>query len=147
MDDSANGIDGNGHHAVIASGAYVFAWALAVLAIALSITGSLLNWYRFGWFDEAIHAYFSFAATLLVSLYLYRDLLGPYRHHGVVLVCTVICVGLGLGVFWEWGEWFYDRFSGPANAIYGKTDTLGDLAMDALGALAAGLLMLVMLRR
>ncbi len=38
---------------------------------------------------------------------------------------------------WEVAEWAYDEMVRP-NAIRGKTDTIIDLIMDALGALAAG---------
>lgn len=130
------------------TGSYAFAWALLAAAVALSTAALFLGWYeRWHWFDEVIHAFSFFAATLLLSLYMYGDALTGYLRHRLVLMFAVLCVGLALGVFWEWGEWAYDHLSGKQNVIKGKADTLTDLIMDGLGALAAGLVMFGLLRR
>ena len=48
-------------------------------------------------------------------------------------------LGLGFGASWEVAEWAYDQLT-AGNAILGKPDTISDLRMDALGALAAAVL-------
>jgi hypothetical protein len=40
-------------------------------------------------------------------------------------------------VIWEVAEWAYDQVV-PENAILGKEDTIIDLIMDTIGAVAAG---------
>ena len=132
----------------VTPGAFGIGWALLFVAALLAVLGTVFNWYeRFAIFDEAIHAFAFFAISLLMGLCLYGDALTGRARHAAALVFVVMCLGLALGVFWEWAEWAYDHWSGTKNVIYGKTDTLGDLAMDGIGALAAGFVMLLMVRR
>ena len=140
--DSADGARARG-------GSFGLAWALVAVALVVSVVGYFLNWYqRFAYFDEAIHAFSFFSITLLTGLYLYGDALTGYARHKVLLVFTLLCVGLAMGVVWEWAEWGYDRLlADQSNAIKGKADTLADLLVDGAGALAAGIVMLALLRR
>lgn len=131
----------------VRSGGRALAWVLVAIAAALNIAGFVLNWYDRPWFDEAIHAFSLFAFTLLAAIYLYGRALAGYPRHKLLLVLTILCVGLALGVVWEWGEAAYDHLSGPKSTIKGKYDTQMDLLMDAVGALVAGLLMLALVRR
>lgn len=118
------------------------AWGLLVLALLASAASSLFGLYKtFWWFDEALHGYFSFAATLVLALYAYGALLTGRRRHEVLLVLTVAGLGLALGTLWEMTEWAYDQLVG-VNAILGKKDTMIDLTLDAVGGLAGGLLSL-----
>lgn len=133
--------------AKVRTGSYTIAWILVLIAAALNIVAYFLNWYEMAYFDEAIHAYTFFSLTLLVSLFLYGVSISGYPRHKALLVLTVLCVGLALGVFWEWGEWAFDHLSGPSSTIQGKWDTQTDLLMDGAGALLAALILLVTLKR
>ena len=101
-------------------GGYLLAWLLIAIAIAVNIAGYYFNWYGHTVFDEAIHGFTFFALTLLIGLYLYGTALTGYSLHKATLVFTVFCVGLSMGVFWEWGEWAYDHLAGPQGTIQGK---------------------------
>ena len=131
------------HPVHVRRGARGLAWVLAAIAAGVSIVGAMQGWYdRRPWFDEAVHAFSFFAFTLLLALYLYGSTLTGRHGHGVLLVFTVLCLGLALGVFWEWMEFAYDRLSGERNVIKGKFDTQVDLLMDGVGALVAGVVVL-----
>lgn len=80
-------------------------------------------------FDEGVHAFTTFTGCAAIGWYLLSrtHLSRPAR-----LVALVAGVGLLLGVAWELFEW--------AIGIVGDWgDTLLDLAMDMVGAVAAGL--------
>ena len=122
------------------------AWGLLALAVLGSAASSLFSLYKtFWWFDEALHGYFSFAATLVLALYAYGALLTGRRRHEVLLVLTVAGLGLALGTLWEMAEWTYDAIA-AGNAILNKTDTMVDLTLDLLGGLVAGCVGLRMLK-
>lgn len=125
----------------------VVVWSLFALAVAANIAGYALNLYnRFSWFDEVIHLYTVFALTLALALRLYSRGLANVREHKFILALTVASVGISVGTFWEIGEWVYDRLV-PANAILGKTDTILDLLLDAVGAIVAGAVIVRMIRK
>lgn len=125
-------------------GSYAGAWALAAVAAVANIAALYFNWYEWSWFDEGIHLYSFFAIALVVALHVYAE---DLAHRKALLVFTVLCVGLALGVVWEWAEWAYDRLSGPQNLIHGKADTLMDLMMDGIGAVVAGIVAAALVRR
>ena len=100
------------------------------------------------WFDRVVH----FVVPLLGSGVLYvalarldvlpdpRDDTGWRHHLGIGLV--TFALGAAFGAVWELYEWFSDGVFGSA-LQESNDDTVGDLAMDCLGALcAAGLLVL-----
>lgn len=123
------------------------AWAFLAAAWLANAAGYLFGLYpRFAWFDEAVHAYTTFALTLVLSLYLYGAVLTGARSHALLLVLVVASVGLALGALWEVGEWGFDQLV-AGDVIRGKRDTILDLVMDAGGALAAGWVAVGMVRR
>ena len=124
------------------------AWALLALGALAAVAGIVFNLYdRFHWYDEVIHAYNFFALTLVAAVYAYGAILTGAREHGFVLVLFVGVFGLGLGALWEMLEFAYDHFVVKPNAILPKRDTIIDMALDAAGATAAGLVRLGMLRK
>ena len=128
------------------SGNRAIVWVFVVIAILVNAAGYALNLYdRFGWFDEVIHTYTSFTLTLLLALLLYGDVLSGVRRSPILLVLTVASLGIAIGALWEIAEWGYDQMV-PENAILGKTDTIIDLILDSLGALAAGIVGIVMIK-
>jgi hypothetical protein len=115
--------------------------ALAVLGdVAIFVFRSLLPWY-----DGILHGYATFAYTLLFGLFAYGAVFGGAREHRLLLVLAIGSVGLALGELWEIAEWAYDQVR--PNVILGKFDTIVDLIMDTLGALAAALVCLKMLKK
>ncbi len=121
------------------------AWGLFTLALLGSAAGWVLNLYQKFWFyDEILHVYSIFAYTLMTALYVYGLVLTGARTHRLLLVLMIGGIGVSLGVVWEIAEWAYDEIVRP-NIIRGKTDTIVDLIMDALGALLAGFVCLTML--
>ncbi len=116
--------------------------ALAVLGdVAIFVFRSLLPWY-----DGILHGYATFAYTLLFGLFAYGAVFSGAREHRLLLVLAIGSVGLALGALWEIAEWAYDQVVRP-NVILGKFDTIVDLIMDTLGALAAALVCLKMLKK
>lgn len=114
-------------------------WGFIVIAILVNIAGYWLDLYdRFAWFDEVIHTYTAFSLTLLIALLLYGDVLAGVRRSPILLVLTVASLGVAIGALWEIAEWGYDLVS-AGNDILGKRDTMIDLILDTVGAVAAGL--------
>ena len=141
MRNTASGIE-------VRDGGHAVAWVLLVIALGIAAAGAYLGWAdRWAWYDEAIHVCTFFAISLVASLYLYGGAATDHGRHTLVLVFTVVCVAVALGVAWEWGELAYDRLTGEESVIKGKFDTLLDLGMDAIGGLLAGVFMLAMLTR
>jgi hypothetical protein len=119
-----------------------------LLAVGLLASGasSLLELYsKLSWFDELLHMEIPLALTLLLGLYGYGAVLTGAREHGLLLVLTIAGMGLSLAAVWEVWEWIYDQFVRP-NAILGKTDTIIDMVMGAVGSLAAAYACLRVLR-
>jgi len=126
---------------------------LLLLALTLQGVGEASGAYdRFFWFDSVVH----FVVPLLASGVLYvalarldvlpdpRDDTGWRHLLGIALV--TFALGAAFGAVWELYEWFSDAVFGSA-LQESNDDTVGDLAMDSLGALgAAGLLVLWTLR-
>lgn len=114
---------------------------VAIAALANAVAYGLNLFDKLFWIDKALHLYTSFAVTLALAWAGRTRLVEPLGRHPVVLVLALAALGLALGVLWEIGEWMADRFSGQ-DIIKGKTDTIVDLIVDGLGAVAAGLLVL-----
>jgi hypothetical protein len=124
----------------------LIAWGLLVIAALVNAAGYLWDLYdRFGWFDEAVHAYTTFALTLPLALLLYNVVLTGAQTHTILFVLTVASLGVAIGVLWEIAEWAYDQMV-PENAILGKLDTIIDLIMDILGGVVAGIVSLGMVK-
>lgn len=119
-------------------------WFLLGAAALANIAGYVGNLYRqFWWFDEALHGFTMFAVTLLLGLLVYGTVLTGARDHSLVLILVVASIGVALGGLWEVAEWAYDQMA-AANAIKGKQDTIIDLIVDTVGAVAAGIMVTAM---
>lgn len=122
---------------------------LLLLALTLQGVGEASGAYDdLVWFDRVVH----FVVPLLASGVLYvalarldvlpdpRDDTGVRHLIGIALV--TFALGAAFGAVWELYEWFSDGVFG-SQLQESNDDTVGDLAMDCLGALgAAGLLVL-----
>lgn len=124
------------------------AWVLVGLSVALGIAGNVWDLFAaWAWFDETLHTFASFSFVLLLGTYLYGSTLGGARTHAGLFVVTLGLIGLGLGGMWELFEFAKDRLASEQSTIKGKWDTMIDLVCDTGGALAAGLVLIPMLRR
>ena len=116
------------------------------VGLAASIAGEVFGLYDgLWWYDEAVHGFNFFLATLLVGLFAYGKVLTGGESHRALLFAVLLGLGLGLGAVWETVEWAYDHIREP-NLILGKTDTIIDLLVDGAGAALAGLAVLVRAR-
>jgi uncharacterized membrane protein YjdF len=70
-------------------------------------------------------------------LLLYRVVLCGAQTRPILFILVVASLGIAVGAIWEIAEWAYDQVV-PENAILGKKDTIIDLIMDMIGAVAAG---------
>ena len=114
-------------------------WILLAAAALANIAGYILNLYQqFWWFDEVLHAFTIFAITLLLGLRVYGMVLTGARSHGLLLILVIASIGLAIGGLWEVAEWAYDQMV-ASNVIKGKQDTIVDLIVDTVGAVAAGI--------
>ncbi len=115
------------------------------VVLLVAAWSAVLDWYvRFGSLDVVMHVLTGgltafFACDLLVR----RGVLPPpeptaVRRARAGVVVTTTAVGTLLGLLWEIGEWFGHTYLDHRIQV-GYTDTLSDLAADAVGALAAGL--------
>ena len=122
---------------------------MLILAGLAAIAGlkPIFNLYdKFWWYDEAVHFFFFFSITLVMSLYAYGALLTGRRRHEILLVLTIAGLGLALGTIWEMIEWAYDLGT-PVNSIQGKWDTMTDLSIDFGGSALSGILSVVMMNK
>jgi hypothetical protein len=105
-----------------------------------------LDWYlAVGWLDVVVHAAATGLVAVLGHLALVRlgavaaadDPHLPRARLGGGVV--TLALGVTLAVLWELGEWFGHTVLDDRIQV-GYTDTLGDLAAGAVGALVAGVL-------
>jgi len=107
---------------------------LLIGAAAVNAAGYVLGlWHDRTLFDEAVHAFTTFAGMLaLLWVAAGRThLLNGMSALGIV--ASALFAGLVLGLVWEGFEWII-------GIIGNRRDTLIDLAMDSIGAVAAGIL-------
>jgi hypothetical protein len=83
--------------------------------------------------------------TLPLALLLDGIVLSGVQTSRILYVLTVASPGITLGVFWEIIEWAYDQMVSQ-NAIPGKTNTMIDPIVDAIGAVMAGLVSVEMVK-
>ena len=124
---------------------FVFVWKerqlptlfdlLFVIAALLNAGGWIGLFYQPGPYDEIVHAYTTFSITLALSFIVYQPMLPLFRNHRWLYILTIISFGLAIGALWEVFEWL-------TATINSLDDTIVDLIMDAIGAIAASLVSL-----
>ena len=122
---------------------------LLLLSLTLQGAGEASGAYdELAWFDRVVHFFVPLLASGVLYVALARlDVLPDprddtrWQHHlGIGLV--TFSLGAAFGAVWELVEWSSDALFGSV-LQEGNDDTVGDLAMDCLGALgAAGMLVL-----
>lgn len=117
----------------------------AAFGISLLVAGwsSVLDIYlTTKWWDLPVH--FALNGLLAAVLYILAIRLGVVPDPAVdrvpiaAMAVLTVSFGLAAGVLWEWGEWAGHTFI-DETIFVGYQDSLGDLAVGAVGALAAGL--------
>ena len=122
---------------------------LLLVALAVQGIGEASGAYdSIAWIDRVVH----FVVPLLASGVLYvalarldvlpdpRDDTGWRHHLGIGLV--TFALGAAFGAVWELYEWFSDGVFG-SQLQESNDDTVGDLAMDCLGALGAAAMLVL----
>lgn len=116
----------------------VIVWGFIVVATLTNIVGYIWNLYKQIWLsDEVLHAFTTFALSLLAGVLLYEVILVGSHTRPILFILAVASLGLAIGAVWEIAEWAYDQII-PANIILGKNDTIIDLIVDLIGSLIAG---------
>ena len=113
---------------------------LFVIAALLNAGGWIGLFYQPGPYDEITHAFTTFSVTLALSFLVYQPMLPLFHNHRLLYILTIISFGLAIGALWEVFEWL-------TATINSLDDTIVDLIMDAIGAIAASLLSLYALRK
>lgn len=112
---------------------------LFVIAALLNAGGWIGLFYQPGPYDEITHAFTTFSITLALSFLVYQPMLSIFQSHRWLYILTIISFGIAIGALWEVFEWI-------TATINSLDDTIVDLIMDAIGAIAASLLSLRALR-
>jgi hypothetical protein len=112
---------------------------LFVIAALLNAGGWIGLFYQPGPYDEITHAYTTFSITLALSFIVYQPMLSIFNTHRRLYILTIISFGIAIGALWEVFEWV-------TATINSLDDTIVDLIMDTIGAIAASLLSLYALQ-
>lgn len=78
-------------------------------------------------YDEIVHAYTTFAASLSLGFTLYYSMRAHFR--AVTFALAIVTMGIAAGATWEMFEW----------TIINIQDPVPDLMVDTLGAIVAGI--------
>ena len=106
---------------------------LFVTAGVINAAGYIFSlWKTPVWFDEAVHFYTSFTVAAAIGWLLLSRTSANAAGHPVRFTAAVAGLGLVLGIAWEIFEWII-------GIIGTRQDTIMDLIMDTLGAIAAGM--------
>ena len=111
-------------------------FALAALTGTMGYVFNLFG--KIGPYDELTHGFTTFAVSLAFYFVFYAGVAA--RQGAVALGTSVFTLGVTVGAYWEIFEWFFV-------GAYPMADTIGDLLIDSLGALAAALTALFFRRR
>lgn len=111
---------------------------IVLFIYASMFLGSAFDAYdRFFWWDAALHiasgVVLSFAAFIILFT-MYRD--GRLKASPFIIAMFTFSFGLALGAVWEIFEFGVDQIFGTNMQRSGLSDTMWDLIVDALGALA-----------
>lgn len=111
-------------------------FALAALVGALGYVFDLFS--EVVPYDELTHAFTTFSVSLAFYFLFYEGAVP--RQKAVALGTSVFTLGVTVGTYWEIFEW-------ATGTRYTITDTIIDLIVDSIGALAAALVALALRRR
>lgn len=114
----------------------LFATVFIYAALFLGEVGDY--YYKYWWWDVALHTgsafAFGFAGFLILYLLVVR---GKLQASPVLISMFSFTFALAIGALWELFEFFMDSVFGTNMLKSGLQDTMWDLIVDAIGALAA----------
>ncbi len=123
--------------------------AAFLLGMALQAWGNTAHLFTtFGDYDMIVHFALPLACApalyiMLARLDVVPDLsMHTERHHLVGVWLVTFAIGLSLGALYEIYEWLSNHLL-DSHLLVGYTDTIGDLADDALASAIGGLLLVV----
>lgn len=118
---------------------------LFIVAALLNAGGWAFDWYNQIYpYDEIAHGFTTFALTLALGYVVYNELMQSFSDHPWLFVLTIASFGIAIGALWEIVEWTADFFVAK-QIVKSLNDTIVDLVMDSIGAIAAGWLSLTAL--
>nr|CAD6630548.1 hypothetical protein RNT25_04456 [arsenite-oxidising bacterium NT-25] len=125
------------------TGGHLLAWLLAGSAVIANGAGYALDLYdKWWWFDRVLHGFTILALTYWLAIFHVLPLIQPRFSAGIGSILLIVSVGVAAGAVWEVVEWAFDYVSNE-DVIKGKHDTILDIIMDTIGALAASALALL----
>jgi len=125
----------------------ITAWILLGLIVAANVAGYAFDLYgAVWWFDRVLHGFTILGLTFWLAVVVFARALRGEPGHRVLTILLPASLGVALGALWEVAEWGFDQIA-PGDIIKGKHDTILDVVMDTIGALAAGVLATTFLRR
>jgi uncharacterized membrane protein YjdF len=122
--------------------------AAFLLGMALQAWGNTAHLFTtFDDYDVIVHFALPLACAPALYIMLARwdvvpDLAGAERHHLLGVWVITFALGLSLGALYEIYEWLSNHLVG-SHLVVGYTDTIGDLADDALASAIGGVLLVV----
>ncbi len=117
------------------------AFIFLVVIFLVNIAGMYFGFYNLWWFDMSLHFIGGFLMAMFMSYYL-ADVRTPSKLKNCLIIAGAVVF---VGVIWEFYEYaasqilirpIYDNFGVRAYFIGDLDDTMNDLLMDILGALA-----------
>ncbi len=118
-----------------------FLAAIALFVLATLYLGEVYDFYnRFWWWDLVLHFGFAMGFGILGFLLIFMLFQGDrYAAPPWALGVLSFCVALAVGALWEIFEYAMDTLFGFNMMKSGLPDTMGDLIVDAVGAMLAAL--------
>ena len=118
-----------------------------ILTLLVNFAGMYFGFYDFWWFDVILHFLGGFFVAMLMVHYLKITELRITNYELTAIKGYLIIVGAVsfIGVVWEFAEYlasltliesFYNNFGVKTSFIGDLDDTINDLLMDIVGALA-----------
>lgn len=127
-------------------------WFMAIVTSDIYIHAITLYFGTYqttAWWDHFTHFYSSLVVSMVVfiGLCILDKYIQKIDFGGNLLFLTIVFLcGYGFGNIWEIFEWTVDTVFGNAFMQYSVFDTLGDVTIDALGALVMVMIGALILR-
>lgn len=113
---------------------------LLIIAVTVNAAGYIVGlWHERTMFDELVHAFTTFAGMTALIWMFTKDGRLYDGASTLAILASALIAGVILGLAWEGFEWLI-------GIIGHQRDTVVDLVMDSIGAVAAGLFVLFIKR-
>lgn len=135
----------------------VFAVVFSLFLYAALYLGNFNSYYdRFPWWDNMLHSISSLSLSLVLFSYLIGMHQKPTKTNRLspgMIIFVCFCFALSCEAFWEIIEFSADRLLGTdmqrwqIGGISGLIDTMTDLIVDTCGAILAGIIEFIYLKK